>query len=75
MRGQLYVRVGDPRRGLIDLNRSLSLNPRNALALNQRGQAYDELNDRERAIAEYSQAIEVNPRNSPQLISIVDRRG
>ncbi|NET00221.1 MAG: serine protease [Sphaerospermopsis sp. SIO1G1] len=53
---------GDYGGAIVAYNNVIQLNPKYAIAYNNRGYAYDELGKYERAIQDYNQAIQLNPK-------------
>jgi len=52
----------DGQRAIEDYNEAIRLDPKFALAYNNRGAAYGDKNERDRAIADYSEAIRLDPK-------------
>jgi len=50
-----------PEKALADYTKSLELNPKDAVAYNNRGLVYHELNELDKALEEYTKALNINP--------------
>ena len=66
-RGQAYLRVGDYKEALEDLNRAIELNPQYFDGYHWRGNLYEEIEDFDAAIADYTRAIQLDP-NDPHML-------
>ena len=63
-RGIAQNNLGDLPQALDDLNRAVSLAPRNAVATNQRGLVHARMGNRAQAIADFTEAARLDP-NTP----------
>ena len=61
-RAVAYKERGDPDRTVVDYDKALEIDPRDAAAYFGRGNAYFEKGDFDRAIADYGKALEIDPR-------------
>jgi len=54
--------AGHPDQAISDFTKAIELNPKDAIAFNNRGVAHDSLGQHEQAISDYNKAIELNPK-------------
>ena len=62
--GNAYGNVNDPDRAIADYSEAIRLDPKYALAYNNRGFAYFGKKDYDRAIADYNEAIRLEPKST-----------
>jgi len=59
-RGAAYGAKGEHDRAILDYNKAIEINPRDAQPYNNRGNAYQNKGEYDRAILDYNKAIEIN---------------
>ena len=58
---------GELDKAIADFSKAIEIDPKSAIAYNNRGWAYEGKKDYDRAIADYSKAIEIDPKYDARL--------
>ena len=61
IRWEIYRELKEYQKAIADYNQTLSLNPDDTFAYNNRGNVYAQLKDYQKAIADYNKALSLNP--------------
>jgi tetratricopeptide (TPR) repeat protein len=61
---QLWEDAGDFDKTIADYTKAIEINPKDAIAFNNRGNAWYRKGDYDKAIADYTKAIEINPKDA-----------
>ena len=70
-RGVELNKVGKYNESIVYFDKALALDPKNALALNEKGNAYGGLGNYIQAIASYDKALSLDPKNA----TVLDNKG
>jgi tetratricopeptide (TPR) repeat protein len=63
-RAESYLALSEQGRALADINRALSLDPKNAVFYALRGNIYSVMEDTAQALADYDKAVALDPKES-----------
>jgi len=68
-RGVAYGKKGQYDQAIVDFNKAIELDPRDAAAYYNRGISYEKRGQHDRAILDFTKAIEINPRYAKAYIN------